>query len=260
MAMIEGRGPRSGGSRNGSRSDSPRASTPNRTSSRTITPRRASRSIPSSRSSSPRRSSHGAPKQMNKLNIGKAVAKTTAQVNQQSSSRPSIPAIESHRAAAMERQRYAIERIDWAMKGNNKLELENALHEGLENGVHDTILERGLVKISEIEERAQAELSDREQKEVIRGMPLKPLFREGSLVKLYGLSKGVSSGTFAVALQQYNGRMGRVVEDPPAWLMKASGGSKDEGLVAVLLDSRSTDKDRSRGVWVAVPPSHLKIQ
>ena len=147
------------------------------------------------------------------------------------------------------------------MKGSDAEFLERALREGLENGVHDAMLERGLVRLSEIEEGRASGARAKQEKEAIRAMPVKPtLFREGSLVKLHGLSKGVSSGSFDVALQQYNGRMGRVVEDPPGWLMKASGGSKEEGLVAVLLDSRSTDRDRSRGVWVAVPPSHLKAQ
>ena len=31
------------------------------------------------------------------------------------------------------------------------------------------------------------------------------------------------------------------------------------GLVPVLLDSRTTDADRHRGVWIAVPPANLKV-
>ena len=179
---------------------------------------------------------------------------------------PAVPPIESNRAAADERRRRAKENIDWAMKHAEPGQLgvallERVLQEGLSQGVEDAVLERGLVRVCELEENERAAVVAEQEKRAIAAMPVNErLFREGSLVKLQGLSKGVGSGAFEVALAKYNGRMGRVVEDPPAWLMKASGGSTDRGLVAVLLDSRSTDRDRSRGVWVAVPPAHLKFQ
>jgi septal ring factor EnvC (AmiA/AmiB activator) len=48
-------------------------------------------------------------------------------------------------------------------------------------------------------------------------------FREGCLVKLHGLtdSIGLQQGAFDVPMAKYNGRMGRVVEYAPSWLMKA---------------------------------------
>lgn len=70
------------------------------------------------------------------------------------------------------------------------------------------------------------------------------LYRGGSLVKLHG-TKEVKN------LEKFDGRMGRVVEMQKGW-------SKENGLVAVLLDSRPSDHFRGAGTWVAVPPDHLK--
>ena len=76
---------------------------------------------------------------------------------------------------------------------------------------------------------------------------------------------GLYQGCFDIQLGKYNGRMGRVIREPPPWLVKApSGAAPGEAppsapLVPVLLDSRSTDEDRSRGVWLAVPPENLKV-
>ena len=110
---------------------------------------------------------------------------------------------------------------------------------------------------------------------------------------------GLSNGVFDVPLNEYNGRKGRVSKDPPPWVIKAVGleagcelsGSGDEAgtadggaapapnatlsprlqhgqatpeglgleLVPVLLDSRSTDADRFRGVWVAVPHANIRV-
>ena len=41
---------------------------------------------------------------------------------------------------------------------------------------------------------------------------------------------------------------------PKAPILHASG-----GLIPVLLDSRGTDADRHRGVWVAVPPANIRV-
>lgn len=96
---------------------------------------------------------------------------------------------------------------------------------------------------------------------------------EGSIVQLKGLDDvvGISMNAFDVNLGKYNGRKGRVSKEPPPWVVKAVGarageqGSTDArqqelgGLVPVLLDSRPTDAERHRGVWVAVPPANLKI-
>lgn len=69
------------------------------------------------------------------------------------------------------------------------------------------------------------------------------LYRGGSLVKLNG-TKSLEN------LEKFDGRMGRVVEMARGW-------SKDNNLVAVLLDSRPTDYHRGAGTWVAVPPEFL---
>ena len=92
------------------------------------------------------------------------------------------------------------------------------------------------------------------------------LMREGSLVQLRGLdgASGLSYsgyGNFDVHLGQYNLRKGRVSRDPPPWVIKAATTSKSvaAALVPVLLDSRSTDRDRGAGIWVAVPPEYLRV-
>jgi hypothetical protein len=98
--------------------------------------------------------------------------------------------------------------------------------------------------------------------------------REGSLVQLRGLQtmSGLSyNGNFDAPLAPYEGRKGRVSRNPPAWVIKAAaepvisqaGGTATiatpMALVPVLLDSRSTDRDRGQGVWLAVPPENLKV-
>ena len=86
-----------------------------------------------------------------------------------------------------------------------------------------------------------------------------PLVREGSLVKLHGLRAGLGlQGMSNLNMERYNGRLGRVVDDPPPWLIKSASGASAEELVAVLLDSRSTDRERSSGIWVAVPRTNLR--
>ena len=96
---------------------------------------------------------------------------------------------------------------------------------------------------------------------------------EGSIVQLKGLEDvtGISMNTFDVNLGKYNGRKGRVSKEPPPWVVKAVGAKAGEqgtadvrqhelgGLVPVLLDSKITDAERHRGVWVAVPACNLKI-
>ena len=90
------------------------------------------------------------------------------------------------------------------------------------------------------------------------------LLREGSLVQLEGL-EGVCGlklhGCYDASLGEYNGRKGRVSRDPPPWVIKAHTpeASASGALVPVLLDSRSTDRDRGQGVWVAVPPENLRV-
>ena len=96
---------------------------------------------------------------------------------------------------------------------------------------------------------------------------------EGSYVQLKGLEDvtGISMNAFDVNLGKFNGRKGRVSKEPPPWVVKAVGakagdqGTTDArqqelgGLVPVLLDSKITDVERHRGVWVAVPAANLKV-
>lgn len=96
---------------------------------------------------------------------------------------------------------------------------------------------------------------------------------EGSIVQLKDLEdmSGISRGCLDVRLDKYNGRKGRVSKEPPPWVIKAVGkdletkGATNErlaslgGLVPVLLEPRNSDADRHIGIWVAVPPSNLKV-
>ena len=81
------------------------------------------------------------------------------------------------------------------------------------------------------------------------GAPPDPVkFKDGTLVKLHGLKGGVTLG-----LEKFDGRMGRVVRmADPLW-------SRETGLVAVILDSRTGDFFRAAGCWVGVPPQNLKL-
>ena len=131
---------------------------------------------------------------------------------------------ESNRAAVTERQVAAKKLGDLAAR------LENALREGLDTGVPDAVLERGMMRIADLEHEAaeqrraaeaaaatRAALAATQTKSTAGG------FREGCLVKLHGLtdSIGLQQGAFDVPMAKYNGRMGRVVEYAPSWLMKA---------------------------------------
>lgn len=96
---------------------------------------------------------------------------------------------------------------------------------------------------------------------------------EGSIVQLKGLEdmSGITLGCLDICLDKFNGRKGRVSKEPPPWVIKAVGKSLETqgatnqrlsdlgGLVPILLEARNTDVDRHRGVWLAVPPSNLKI-
>ena len=73
--------------------------------------------------------------------------------------------------------------------------------------------------------------------------------RGGALVKLHHV-KDLGGG-----LEKFEGRMGRVIE-----MMERSYTADGQEIITVLLDSRTTDYDRSQGAWVAVPLENLKIQ
>ena len=94
-------------------------------------------------------------------------------------------------------------------------------------------------------------------------------------VQLKGLEGvcGLYWNYFDINLEQYNGRKGRVAKEPPPWVIKAVGATAGEqaeatkrqkdlgGLVPILLDCRSTDppEARHKGIWLALPPSNLKV-
>jgi hypothetical protein len=163
------------------------------------------------------------------------------------------------RAIVTERQQHAKQLSDWAVR------LEQALRNGLDANVPDELLQPGLMRISELEEQAaEEEAAAQAAAEARAALAAQPLgsvahLPEGTLVKLRNFTSevGLYQGCFDVNLSKYNSRMGRVTTHAPPWVIKAPGGS-GEGLIPILLDSRSTDGDRSRGVWLAVPSEHLR--
>lgn len=196
----------------------------------------------------------------------------------------------THRDVWASHQKQANESAGWAAA------LQEAVIEGIDNGLSDSLLEGAAKRILELEEQAKEQeavaRTAAEARAALSATPIKtpvtkknslaakraasagrlPLM-EGSLVQLKGLEGvcGLGLGCFDVNLEEYNGRKGRVSKEPPPWIIKAVGQRAGEqegaakilhdsgGLVPVLLDSRSTDADRHRGVWVAVPPSNLKV-
>ena len=197
----------------------------------------------------------------------------------------------THRDVWAEKQLKAQQAADWAAT------LQNAVLEGVDNGVPDALLEKGVQRILELEEQVKEEEAAATEVAEARGklasMPVKtPVTKkgsaaakraaaagrtplgEGSLVQLKDLQgvTGIRMGCFDINLEEYNGRKGRVSREPPPWTIKAIGSKAGEqggsasqvlhdsgGLVPVLLDSRSTDADRHRGVWLAIPPANLKV-
>jgi hypothetical protein len=197
----------------------------------------------------------------------------------------------THRDVWAEKTLKAQQAADWAAT------LQTAVLEGVDNGVDDALLEKGVQRILELEqqvkEEAAAATEVAEARVKLASMPVKtPVTKkgsaaakraaaagrqplgEGSLVQLKDLQgvTGIRMGCFDINLEEYNGRKGRVSREPPPWTIKAigskageQGGSESQvlhnsgGLIPVLLDSRSTDADRHRGVWLAIPPANIKV-
>ena len=196
----------------------------------------------------------------------------------------------THRDVVTSRAQHAHECTVWAAA------LHEAVMAGIDEGISDALLESGVQRILELEKEAEVEAAKArvaaEARVALAAVPIKtPVTKqgsaaakraasagrlplgEGSLVQLKNLDGvcGLSHGCFDVNLEEFNGRKGRVSKQPPPWVIKAVGCKAGEGsnsarilhdsggLVPVLLDSRSTDADRHRGVWVAVPPANLKV-
>ena len=190
--------------------------------------------------------------------------------------------------------------IDSAMKGRDIDLIELTLREGLDAGVPDKTLEKGVMRMAEIaeedEERARQEAASmtpgdsRASHRVPGGSALSrrsgssgvgthrlagtaapaAQLREGQLVKLHGLKSGQQlGGVKRMPIDKYNGRLGRVVDFPPPWVIRAiTPGSAAVGaqpvpeskFVCVLLDARSTDTDRANGIWLSVLSENLRVQ
>ena len=123
-----------------------------------------------------------------------------------------------------------------ACAGSDERKLEYALREGFEAGVADDEIVLGLVRAAEMAEAKQAaiekakqerERAERErlaQEEAQNAKPVAPP-REGSMVKLTGLSHGIGPlGVGSISLEQHNGRVGRVTaaEDVPRFAVQTA--------------------------------------
>jgi hypothetical protein len=196
----------------------------------------------------------------------------------------------THRDVAAERSRQSHACTYWAAT------IQDAVYDGIDVNLPDALLSSGVQRILELEEQAAAEaeaakLALEARLAIQRAAVKTPFTRpgsqaalraaaaqrlplgEGSIVQLKGLDgmTGITLGCIDVTLSKFDGRKGRVSQDPPPWCIKAMGGKAGQGvaanarqeelggLVPILLDSRSTDKNRHRGVWLAVPPSNLKV-
>lgn len=214
-----------------------------------------------------------------------AAAKDLQQRKPKAESKPSDNN-KTHRDVFTQRQQQAKVSSDWAAK------LQSAVMDAIDNGIPDNELEASVLRILELQEQAKEEEAEAqaalEARAALAVTPVKtPVTKagskaakraatagriplgEGSIVQLKDLEGvcGLKVGCFDVALEQYNGRKGRVSKEPPPWCIKAVGRVGEEGkplhdsggLVPVLLDSRSSDPDRHKGVWLAVPPANLKV-
>lgn len=197
----------------------------------------------------------------------------------------------THRDVAAERSRQSHACSHWAAT------IQDAVNDGIDAQLPDAVLSAGVQRIMELEEEAAEEEAAAKlaleariaiavaavktpftkpgSKAALRAAAAQRLpLGEGSIVQLKGLEAmtGLTLGCIDVSLSKYNGRKGRVSQEPPPWCIKAIGGKAGEaagpadarqeelgGLVPILLDSRSTDQNRHRGVWLAVPPSNLKV-
>ena len=69
-------------------------------------------------------------------------------------------------------------------------------------------------------------------------------------------------------IDKYNGRLGRVVDFPPPWVIRAiTPGSAAVGAqprrrasLSASPDARSTDADRANGIWLSVLSENLRVQ
>lgn len=197
----------------------------------------------------------------------------------------------THRDVVAEKQQQSHMCSHWAAT------IQDAVYDGIDLGLPDALLSAGVMRIMELEEEAAKEEAAakvaHEARVAIASAAIKTPFTkpgskaamraaaahriplgEGSIVQLKGMDgmTGITLGVLDVSLEQYEGRKGRVSQEPPPWVIKAVGGKAGEaaaaadarqeelgGLVPILLDSRSTDKHRHRGVWVAIPASNLKV-
>jgi len=191
----------------------------------------------------------------------------------ESFSEPSVEGWSKAELFAERRERRASkEVITLAMLTGDPRKLEAALRTGLEVGLPDEVLERGLAcmltldaaeaeaektrarEASEEEERLQAE----REAEWKRNHPPK-LPSEGSLVTLNGLSDGVGPfGMGDIHLAKFNGCIGRVVKEPPRHLLQTAYSSANEyvgqePMVCVHTGVRASSRDQRWGEWLAVP-------
>ena len=202
-----------------------------------------------------------------------------------SSAADAAAARRSRRRASIQIIKGAIEGLQGGLKAADaEVQLTEALEQGLNVGVPDEILIEGLVVQADwADQKREAQENEKAEREAARQRlaaeraaararrSQKPP-REGSLVKLRGLSSGTGPlGCGWVDLQEHNGRIGRVVESlPPRHLISTAvlasaelrRNAEDETRlmrgteskqVVVHTGVRASDGDQRYGVWLEVP-------
>ena len=161
--------------------------------------------------------------------------------------------------------------------------LESLLKMGLDAGVPDEVLLQGITRMSELRQAKQAEAAAEEtaaraeaekkaEEEAVARALKQPAPTEGSLVALHNLKEGRGPfGLGGLNLEKHNGRVGRVVSNPPTSLvvtavehdsMPADPSARRlaNRLVFVHSGICSSDSDRRHGLWLAVPLRYTELQ
>jgi hypothetical protein len=141
--------------------------------------------------------------------------------------------------------------IDEAMAGSDATRLEAVLQEGLDAGLPDTVLEKGLVRVAELVEQEQLRIAAEKKHANIKQAPLP---RGGTLVQIR-LGEDHSDLPEREGLEKYNGRMGRVIE--MVGKVVASDGVTE--MATILLAPLNSDYDRSTGTWLQVPTNDVRV-
>ena len=207
-------------------------------------------------------------------------ATTVGVTPQEASAAPAAPPPETRN-----RRRSSLMLLQSAMDSEEVEELERALRLGLDAGLPDEALLPGIERLVLLDAKRKDEeaaaaaaaqaaadaaiAEERAAEEHRRANQQVP--RDGALVKIRGLTTGVGAlGGAPIRLEQQNGRIGRVVEDPSPTMryLSISAVAWDEmpanptcrRLVTVHTGTTCSDADQRHGTWLALPLQHVEPQ